>query len=503
MSSSRPSQEGPHSVSFAGCGFLATYQLGVAQCLLSQAPWILHAAPLVLGASSGSLVAAAVVCGVKIPTIVDELLLFASRLKEIPLGPLNPSISIAKWLEYVFRKHLPNDSHRLANGRLSVAVTRLPASQNAMVTDFHSKEDLVQALLCSCFVPGYCGVIPPSIKGVHYVDGGFTSMLPLPAHSRRTLTVSPFSGEADICPQNESTILDLVVSGMSLKLNQANTLRLVNALYPTDVEGLEKAYHSGCKDATHFLQSSDLSTFLTRQHLSALNRYIRMKDVLHLDTHSDEEDEEDDEEEENESQEKVWRTSLTDNNDNMWWMDSMAENEFTRNARPFKQEGFPDLNRALLLYLSYMSGFGFPTIVSYLLLPFNLPYFFYLNKEMVVWLFWVMLGCLQLSLFMLQMLVFSIQKNVKDRVIPVLATLQGLNVQAEYKSPGPNQKGDWYSSLGLHFSSSTSTQTVDTETSSVVDPVPSTIWLHLECEKEDEELVSARKRFARYHSIMG
>ena len=60
------SQEGPHSVSFAGCGFLATYQLGVAQGLLTQAPWILHAAPRVLGASSGSLVAAAVVCGVKI-----------------------------------------------------------------------------------------------------------------------------------------------------------------------------------------------------------------------------------------------------------------------------------------------------------------------------------------------------------------------------------------------------------------------------------------------------
>lgn len=51
------------SVSFCGSGFLATYQLGVAQSLLDNAPWILRGAPRVYGASAGSLVAAAVVCG--------------------------------------------------------------------------------------------------------------------------------------------------------------------------------------------------------------------------------------------------------------------------------------------------------------------------------------------------------------------------------------------------------------------------------------------------------
>lgn len=54
--------EGPQSISFSGSGFLATYQLGVAQCFLHYAPWILHSAPSILGSSAGSLVAAAVVC---------------------------------------------------------------------------------------------------------------------------------------------------------------------------------------------------------------------------------------------------------------------------------------------------------------------------------------------------------------------------------------------------------------------------------------------------------
>lgn len=51
---------------------MATYQLGVAQCLLNYAPWKIRSAPFVLGASAGSLVAAAVVCEVSL----GELLLF-------------------------------------------------------------------------------------------------------------------------------------------------------------------------------------------------------------------------------------------------------------------------------------------------------------------------------------------------------------------------------------------------------------------------------------------
>lgn len=55
-------REVPPCISFSGSGFMATYQLGVAQCFLIHAPWILRMAPCVLGASAGSLVAAAVVC---------------------------------------------------------------------------------------------------------------------------------------------------------------------------------------------------------------------------------------------------------------------------------------------------------------------------------------------------------------------------------------------------------------------------------------------------------
>lgn len=54
----------PFSLSFSGSGFLALYQVGVVQSLLELAPELLKSACKVYGSSAGSLIAAAVVCGI-------------------------------------------------------------------------------------------------------------------------------------------------------------------------------------------------------------------------------------------------------------------------------------------------------------------------------------------------------------------------------------------------------------------------------------------------------
>uniref|UniRef100_A0AAQ5ZAK2 PNPLA domain-containing protein n=1 Tax=Amphiprion ocellaris TaxID=80972 RepID=A0AAQ5ZAK2_AMPOC len=133
-------QETPHSISFSGSGFLATYQLGVAQCFLNHAPWILRNAPSVLGASAGSLVAAAPVLCSKFTSIIH----FAKQVKASTLGPLNPSVNIFHWLECIVNKYLPHDAHQLAGGRLAIAMTRLTDGKHVVMSEFHSKEDIVQ-----------------------------------------------------------------------------------------------------------------------------------------------------------------------------------------------------------------------------------------------------------------------------------------------------------------------------------------------------------------------
>nr|XP_005732741.1 PREDICTED: patatin-like phospholipase domain-containing protein 2 [Pundamilia nyererei] len=265
--------EGPQSISFSGSGFLATYQLGVAQCFLHYAPWILHSAPSILGSSAGSLVAAAVVCEMNLITIRDEMIHFAKEVKSFTLGPLNPSIKFFHWLECILNKHLPPNAHQLANRRLAVTMTRLTDGEQILMSDFDSKEDVVQALLCSCFLPGYCGFVPPSFKGVFYLDGGLSGIQPIaPGSSSRTLTVCPFSGESDICPGDAPCWLDIVTHGVTLKGNLDNSFRFINAIYPT-LENMEEAFHSGYKDAVHFLQSnvllSNVMTYLNMFGLPA------------------------------------------------------------------------------------------------------------------------------------------------------------------------------------------------------------------------------------------
>ncbi|XP_041083630.1 1-acylglycerol-3-phosphate O-acyltransferase Pnpla3-like isoform X2 [Polyodon spathula] len=155
----------PISISFSGSGFMVVYQLGAIQCLLDLAPEVIRAAPKVYGSSAGSLAAAAAVCGASMEGLRDEIVAAALQVREHVLGPLHPSFSLSKVLQSSLQRNLPENAHRLATGRLHVSMTRLADGENILVSDFQSREDLVQALLCSCFVPVYCGLVPPSFRG--------------------------------------------------------------------------------------------------------------------------------------------------------------------------------------------------------------------------------------------------------------------------------------------------------------------------------------------------
>lgn len=60
--------DSPWNISFAGCGFLGIYHVGVASCLVEQAPFLVHNARHIYGASAGALTATALVTGVCLGT---------------------------------------------------------------------------------------------------------------------------------------------------------------------------------------------------------------------------------------------------------------------------------------------------------------------------------------------------------------------------------------------------------------------------------------------------
>lgn len=56
--------DSPWNISFAGCGFLGIYHVGVASCLVEQAPFLVQNARHIYGASAGALTATALVTGI-------------------------------------------------------------------------------------------------------------------------------------------------------------------------------------------------------------------------------------------------------------------------------------------------------------------------------------------------------------------------------------------------------------------------------------------------------
>ncbi|KAF7643976.1 hypothetical protein LDENG_00230170 [Lucifuga dentata] len=246
------------NLSFAGCGFLGIYHVGVASCLLEKAPYLVKGATKLYGASAGALTASMLASQASIAKCCEDVIKVAKEARKRNLGPLHPSFNLLKVLRSGLNRDLPSEAHFLASGRLCVSLTRVSDGQNVLVSEFSSKEELIQALICSCFIPVYCGLIPPSFRGVRYVDGGMSDNLPQ-SELKNTITISPFSGESDICPRDNSTSFhELRFTNTSIQMNLGNMCRLSRALFPPEPQIMAEMCQSGYKDALRFLEDSNL-----------------------------------------------------------------------------------------------------------------------------------------------------------------------------------------------------------------------------------------------------
>ncbi|XP_045105525.1 patatin-like phospholipase domain-containing protein 2 isoform X2 [Portunus trituberculatus] len=305
--------------SFAGCGFLGIYHVGVAACLKKYAPNLL--VNKISGASAGALAAVCLLCDSPLGTITSSVLKTATEARKHTLGPFSPTFNVEKLLREGLLSVLPDDAHRIVSGKLFISVTRVSDGKNILLSQFNTREELIQAILCSAFIPGFSGWAPvtfrgvryadggfsdnlpcldphtvtvspfcgesdicprdssgppvlqgllcsafipgfsgwacPRVRGVRYVDGGFTNNLPEVDHG--TVTVSPFCGESDICPKDTTTGLVTVnLANTSIELSKENLYRFARILFPPPPEVLSKMCQQGFNDALDFLQRNNL-----------------------------------------------------------------------------------------------------------------------------------------------------------------------------------------------------------------------------------------------------
>uniref|UniRef100_A0A8D0BJH5 triacylglycerol lipase n=1 Tax=Salvator merianae TaxID=96440 RepID=A0A8D0BJH5_SALMN len=250
--------EGGWVVSFAGCGFLGVYHIGAAACLQERAPHLIRDARQICGASAGALAGAVLIGGGSLVEACADVLSLAREARKRNLGPLHPSFNVMKIIRDGLYKILPENTHQLMSGKLSISLTRVSDGKNVLVSNFNSREEVVQALLCSSFVPIYCGLIPPSFRGVRYVDGGISDNLPH-YNSKTTITISPFAGECDICPKsNSENFHEMNLTNTSIQFSLGNIYRLTQALFPPEPKVLGEICEQGYSDALRFLKENGL-----------------------------------------------------------------------------------------------------------------------------------------------------------------------------------------------------------------------------------------------------
>ncbi|XP_037770710.1 patatin-like phospholipase domain-containing protein 2 isoform X2 [Chelonia mydas] len=224
------------SVSFAGCGFLGVYHIGAATCLQERAPHLVRDARKIFGASAGALAGAVLVGGGSLAEACADVLGLAKEARKRSLGPLHPSFNVIKIIRDGLFKNLPENTHQLSAGKLCISLTRVSDGKNVLVSNFNSKEEIVQ----------------------RYVDGGISDNLPQ-YESKNTITISPFSGECDICPKgNSANFHEMNVTNTSIQFSLGNFYRLTQALFPPEPKVLGEICEQGYSDALRFLKENDI-----------------------------------------------------------------------------------------------------------------------------------------------------------------------------------------------------------------------------------------------------
>uniref|UniRef100_A0A1B6L7K1 triacylglycerol lipase n=1 Tax=Graphocephala atropunctata TaxID=36148 RepID=A0A1B6L7K1_9HEMI len=269
------------NLSFAGCGFLGIYHVGVAVCFKKYAPHILL--NRISGASAGGIAACFLLCDLPISAVTSDVLNLVCLARKRTLGPFSPNFNVQDVLAAGLRKNLPEDAHLKVSGKLHISLTSLPGFKNVIVSKFYSKEDLIQALLASAFVPFFSGSHPPKFHGSYYMDGGFSNNLV--TLDENTITVSPFCGETDICPRDTSSQLFHVnLANTSIEVSRQNIYRFARILYPPNPEVLTKLCVQGFHDALSFLQNNNLikcSSYIAVESTFLVSKYRDTEEIEH------------------------------------------------------------------------------------------------------------------------------------------------------------------------------------------------------------------------------
>ncbi|KAK6135415.1 hypothetical protein DH2020_030834 [Rehmannia glutinosa] len=249
--------------SFSAAGLLFPYHLGVAQLLIEKG-YIKETTPLA-GSSAGAIVCAAIASGTSMQEALKATKILAEdcRLR-------GTAFRIGAVLRDILDKILPDDAHIRCNGRVRVAVTQIlwRGPRGLLVDQFDSKEDLINAVFTSSFIPGYLAPRPATMfRNRLCVDGGLTLFMP-PTSAAETIRVCAF-------PASRLGLQGIGISPDCNPENRASPRDLFNwALEPAADDILDKLFELGYLDASVWAEENPVERTVRNESATYLENGV-------------------------------------------------------------------------------------------------------------------------------------------------------------------------------------------------------------------------------------
>jgi len=172
-----PEHEAPHKkqIVFGGCAGMYHYFLGIAAVIQERFDLDNF---IFAGVSGGCFPALCLSLGLNVRDLHETW--NRDILREVGSGYLKAFTRLNDIVTKVSRKYLPEDSHIRAKDKLFISLTEFPSLKNHIVHHWKDRDDLIDCILASCFIPIFDRKFWTYFDQVKYVDGGLSNNKPIP-----------------------------------------------------------------------------------------------------------------------------------------------------------------------------------------------------------------------------------------------------------------------------------------------------------------------------------
>ena len=237
--------DGHASVAMCGGGFRSWYHMGVYHGLYNTFGAKALEKARFSGSSVGAIMAAIAACGVDPDVVWAHIPEIAALHRDSWMENLT---TVGSKCRFLLDDVLPADAHERATGRCFISVTSmLPLPHNVILTEYDTRDDLIDAVIASTYIPTWTFPGVCLHKGMVCVDGGVCNNL---------ASLSPATLRVGLDPGDKHHWGATFVPSKP-KPRYATFI-------PLDDAELWDMYETGKRDISSWLQSDEGKTFAAK-----------------------------------------------------------------------------------------------------------------------------------------------------------------------------------------------------------------------------------------------